>query len=272
MRRPELLFGLRPRHLAKDAYVAPQEAYITSTGSPFYKEIYGANNKNVVILTAPWHVTPDQLRPIARNLAERGFYTAVYTYGDDVLSPDVERTVTDLTEIRDHICGDIKKLQEQDETRKFAVFGASLGTVVGMMVTNNAPEVSKVVLNTTGADIAESVWSWSLDARDGFKQKLVDKNISKEQLVERWASISPVNNLNNLQGKEVLVYLSALDEDIPFTEGLRLVDTLREHNIRTRVRKNLFSDHHQATKINYARAHRYIRFLKKPKREQATHS
>ncbi|MBI3290312.1 alpha/beta hydrolase [Candidatus Microgenomates bacterium] len=220
----------------------------------------GKRNKRVVFLLTGWHNKIWEYWITAKTLQLNGFNCVTYEYDGDTLSPNTKQTVEKVTAIEEDILEKIKKLKERGHS-EFAIFGTSLGSLIALMVGNRSPDVSKIILNTTGSDLAQTVWSWD-KVNKGFKEKLIDEDLTLDRLEKIWRKITPINNVDNLKNKKLLIYLSEKDEIIPFVLGRELVEDLKKKNYDTTVIVNPYLDHFLTGAIDLFKANTYLKFLK----------
>lgn len=227
----------------------------------FQMESVGGSSKRAVFLLAGWQNKLWMYRLFAYLLAWNGFYCIICAYDDDVFSPDTEKTVKELLSIRNAVLRKVAQLKDMGIT-EFSLFGTSLGSMIAILVANASPDVSKVILNTTGLDLAEVVWSWN-HGNYYFKRELQSQHFNSEKLRVAWAPINPVNNLDHMHGKKFLVFLSKKDEIIPYELGRQLVDHLREKGVPCHVVVNRTLGHILTGMYNLFNAPLYLSFLKK---------
>jgi pimeloyl-ACP methyl ester carboxylesterase len=220
---------------------------------------YGQHHNQVVIFLAGWKTRQWLYWLPAQRLARRGYRCLAYTYDDEVFSPDVERTVKSLQEIKAAVLKQIETLQAVG-CDDIALVGFSLGTMLAMMVADESPAVSRVVLNLTGTSPADAVWTWDV-INPPFKQALTDQGISLTQLSETWAPLAPSNRLAHLEGKQLLVYLAVRDKVIPHDQGIQLVTEMERLGYKPTVITNAFGGHTIAGIYNLIRIRSYARFL-----------
>ncbi|MDE2591031.1 MAG: prolyl oligopeptidase family serine peptidase [Patescibacteria group bacterium] len=220
---------------------------------------FGKQNKRVIFLLAGWQNKLWMFRVFAALLALNGFYCITYAYDDDVFSSDTEKTVRNILHVRDGILSKIVLLRKEGYS-DFSIFGTSLGSVIALLVANVSPDISKIILNTTGYDFAETVWSWN-SGNQYFKKELQSKHFTLEKLQVVWAPINPGQNIDAIHGGKFLVYLSKKDEIIPYRFGVQLVDRLKENGNECTIITNKTLGHILAGIYNLCHFPVYLRFL-----------
>lgn len=226
----------------------------------FRTHTYGHKNKPVVFLIGGWTYRPALLWPFALYLARKGFYCVTYTYDNSVFSPDYQKTTADLTTIKNSIVAHIAQLKA-DGHHTFAIFGTSLGSALASTVANESADVSKIILNTTGGDIAESVWTWDI-IKPWFKNDLLGQRVTLAKLKDYWRPISPIYHTNRTVGKKALIYLARKDKLIPYAQGKALAKQLAADGCQCELIINKYLNHQIAGLYNLMRARRYVRFLR----------
>lgn len=220
----------------------------------------GKQNTRVIFLLAGWQNSLWMFWIFAWILAMNGFYCITYAYDDDVFSPDTGKTVKNMLTVRDILLSHIAVLKKNGCT-DFSLFGTSLGTVLALLVTNVSQDVSTIILNTTGYDIAETVWSWN-SGNQYFKKELQSQHFTLEKLRVVWAPINPVHNLDAITGKRILMYLSKKDEIIPFGFGQQLLEKLKANGNTCEVVINRSLGHILSGIYNLCNFSVYLKFLK----------
>jgi len=220
---------------------------------------FGNSNKKVVLLIGGWTYTQSIMWLPSKILARHGYYCITYTYPVETFSTDFKKTVNDLTEIKNEILHDIEQLKKAGY-ESFSVFGTSLGTVLATLVANESSEITKVILNTTGADTAISVWSWD-NVVPGFKKALLEQNLTLEKLTHYWRPISPRFHMDKLQGKKLLIYLAKNDQIIPYSQGEALIQKCKEYNYNYQVIINNYFNHGLTGIYNLLNLRSYLKFL-----------
>lgn len=219
----------------------------------FRKKIFGSNNKKVVFLLVGWKSKIWRYYLVILVLLLNGFDCVAYEYDLDILSPNVKKTASSFDNVSEDIFKTINEFKEKGY-EDIALFGTSLGTLLSMIVANKTKHVKKIILNLTAASLAETVWSW--DFID--KQKITLTSLNKS-----WKKLSPINNINNVLGKQFLIYLAKNDEVIPYSQGIKLTDELKNKKIKYELVINKYGNHVLAGFLNLLRYKKYIDFLNK---------
>ena len=130
------------------------------------------------------------------------------------------------------------------------------------MVASTLPQVDKLILNLSGSDLAEITWSWD-NVIPGFKDTLREQNITLPKLKKAWLPLSPYHNLKKVTVNNILIYLSAQDELIPFNSQQELLQSLQKKRIYIEAIINERHGHMVSGAINLLRFPVYINFLRR---------
>jgi hypothetical protein len=225
----------------------------------FNSKTYGSHNKKVVFLLTGWKNTVGQFWIFSHILSLYGYRCITYEYDRSVLSPDAGRTKSELLKIKKDILEGIQKLKKEG-IDSFAIFGTSLGSLIALMVANNSKEIDRIILNLSGADLAEIVWSWDYIEK-GFKRGLLRNLLTLLRLKISWRIVSPINNVDKLKNKKILFYYAKKDEMIPFVQARKLAVAFKKYGHDYQVSVNKHNGHLGAGLINLLNFPKYIRFL-----------
>lgn len=221
---------------------------------------HGARHKRVVFLMGGWAYQLFYLWPTAKILSLHGFHVISYCYDYNVLSPDVTKTRESMLAITDDVLKQITKLKKQGKT-DFAIFGTSLGTIPAVLVANQSPDITRVVLNTTSADLAKTVWTWD-NVKASFKLALLNNNVTLPQLIKDWKPISAIYHIDNFKGKKVLVFLAKKDVVTPYAQGQELAKAIKAKGADCKVVVNKRYPHSITGLLNLVKPKLYMSFLR----------
>lgn len=226
----------------------------------FKTKEFGKKNEKVIFLLAGWYMKLWSLWPLATILEKNGYYCICYAFDNNVISPNVPQTVENMLLIKNDILSKINALKK-DGHKHFTIGGASLGTIIAILVANESKDISKIVLNTTGADPALNVWISGM-TKDKFKKKVMNQGYTLKKLQQAWRPIIPIYNMDNLKDKKFLIYLSKKDKAIPYEEnGRRLIQELDKRGYDYQLIVNTKFGHLSTTFYNVFKPSVYLKFL-----------
>jgi esterase/lipase len=226
----------------------------------FVSRVFGRENKKVVIVLSGWTNTLSMFYPVGKILEWAGFYVVVYAYNPNILDPDIYATKQRIQSVVDDIGERIQALKKEDHTM-FSVFGTSIGTLIALRVANKSKIVRKVILNISGANISDSVWGWGRREFPYFHEYFHTNHITLSQIRSVWKSIQPLHNINHLDGKKILIYMSKRDDIVPYSQQKLLVKEMKKRNISLLVYTNNCLPHVPTIIYNLMLFCRYINFL-----------
>ncbi len=224
------------------------------------QKTYGKKNDRVVIVLGGWGTTQGQLWLLGHLLASYKFKAIIFTYSKDILSIYPDTTSKHIHEVVDQVGQTITSLPAKQQ-KNVSLFGMSLGTNIAFLVANEK-KIEKMVINLSGGDFAETIWALDKVAPE-IKAGFEKEHITLTKLKRKWSTLSPLNNIDGLKTKEVLLYLAKKDEFIPFSHQKNLLDALQS---KTKVDAYLNERHGHLVSsiINLLRFQVYIRFLQAP--------
>ena len=112
----------------------------------------------------------------------------------------------------------------------------------------------------TGTDISEAIWTWD-NVNTHFKKSLLAQNYTLEKLQHAWNSITPINNIEHLENKKILVFLSKNDELMPYHLGERLLQEFEKRKYNYKVIVNYHFKHFFTGVFNLLNSKKYLNFL-----------
>ncbi len=223
----------------------------------FHKKYQGHSKTKAVILLSGWRTNQAQYWLFSRLIANQGYRCLTYTYDAAILQPNVKTTAANISLVVADIVQEIAAFKKQGAT-EIILFGTSLGSLLAILSANQSDDVDKLILNTSGLDMAKTVWSWD-DIFSGFKDTLVNQGITLEQLCLDWQSINPRDNLDRIANKEIVLLASRKDKIIPFTQADELRVALQKNNPRLIFQTTDHFGHLLFGAINLCQAPRYLK-------------
>lgn len=204
---------------------------------------HNPNSSTLWVLIPSWGEELDVSDDLKDDIIDRGFSYLHYEFPKEILSSDYELTKDNFNNINDLITTDIKKLKKEYEFSNINIMGVSIGTSNLFTVANNNSDLfTKIVAIVPGNSLAECMWK-------GILTKSIRKEYEKQKidlpfLENQWESFAPKNNLDNLSGKDIHIYLSKADKVIPYECGIKLISLMREKNITFSFNENKYLGHY----------------------------
>ncbi|GIW61917.1 MAG: hypothetical protein KatS3mg089_0769 [Patescibacteria group bacterium] len=225
----------------------------------FTKKIYGEKNSRILIVFSSWPIKSWYLWFLGKLLAAHNFKVIIYSLDRHIFQPDPILIANPYALIKKDAINSIKSFPKRQQNN-ISVLGISLGSPLAFILANELHSVSKIIANLSGADMAQIVWSWD-NILNGFKNKLRRKRWTLKKLQNIWFDLSPINNLDKLRGKKILLYAAEKDELIPFTQARELIQALDERSIKYQTVVNIRHNHVVSCLINILKFNTYLRFL-----------
>lgn len=230
----------------------------------FHKKTYGARHKKVIFFLTGWYTTEKAYWVYLKTLELSGYRTIIYTYDKNIIVPDINDTIDHLMQVKESVLQQIHLLQKEGIT-DFSVFGTSLGTIIAFLIANEAPAITKLIINLSGADVADIIWSWDtvhfFKKFRTFKATLQENGVALPQLKTAWKVLSPIYNIENIQNKKILLYACMKDELIPYQQQVVLIEELKKRKYDLKITTNSFMPHALTAAFNLLNTKRYIDFL-----------
>jgi hypothetical protein len=199
--------------------------------SKFY---YNSKSSKLYILIPRWKGRLKLNTPLARDILKKGSCLAYKL--PDILSRNPNKTLKYINSISNFIKRDIKDLNKKHNFKDITLVGLSLGTVPGLIVANNIESIKRVILVSLGHCLAEAIWAGK--NTQYLRKAFENKKIKLSDLKQKWKSISPENNIDNLNNKDIYVHLSKSDSVVPYFSGKSLIDSMKKNKLEPIIREN----------------------------------
>jgi esterase/lipase len=150
---------------------------------------------------------------------------------------NARQTVKNFVYIKKVFNYDVNKINND-----VVVLGTSLGGIAAFMCANDNKKVKKIILLVPGERLSVSTWEGirTQNIRESFEKQ----GISLEKLKFLWKDIEPVNNIDHLQGKKIMIFNSISDSIIPYDQSKSLIKELRKRELDVKVVTNWQFGHH----------------------------
>ncbi|MFC1648006.1 hypothetical protein ACFL1B_00965 [Nanoarchaeota archaeon] len=159
-----------------------------------------------------------------------------FEYPAGVLSPAPAETMNNFLDLEDYVKRQIDTYSRWMGFSEYTIIGLSLGNVPATRIANQDERATKLVLNYPGHSLAEAVWRGHRTQK--LRAALEGQGYGLDYLNVFWEDLAPGNNVDNLQGKEIIVRLSRADEIIPYYTGVKLVNAMKRASLSPEVQVN----------------------------------
>ncbi len=172
----------------------------------------------------------------------------IYQLPTTLLSEDFKLMKKSWSKLLDSVNKDIK------ENNVTSVFGISLGTALALYAANRSKNIKNVFLTLPLDKLAPIFWDCFITKlvikgakKKGYTKKDMDKVLSKYDLT---------NNLNNLNGKKIRLYIAKSDSVIPSVSSKNLISKMKARSLNVSVKEvpvlgHYFGGLHSALFVNW---------------------
>lgn len=213
--------------------------------------------EKILVLVSPWKV-PSFFYFLIERKIPNSFGFIHYSFPKAILSEDPFLTKKHFHEIIDKISGDLLKLKEKN-SKEFYMYSQSLGCLFCMIVADKVP-IKKLALIVPGINLAESFWVGR--SSYGLRKKMEETGIILEKLKKIWQDISPDSYFkDNILNSRFFIVLSRKDRVIPYEDGLRLIELLKEKDINFTLIESRLLSHQGLVLLDIFFARKSTKFL-----------
>lgn len=212
----------------------PEHSFVRKIGKKFF---HGKSSK-LYVVTPYWSAKMSEfsIRLLKRRILNAGHSCLIYQFPVKILSGNIYLTEEYFKEIKKDVRKDIKIFRSKYNFTEVIVIGMSLGCVNAPMISNDNPDVDGLILIVPGDSLAEGLW-YGIGATK-IKSLIKKHNINFQELEKDWKDLAPRNNIDNLFGKNIEIYISKSDEVIPYKTGSKLVKEMKDRGLNPLVIKN----------------------------------
>lgn len=186
--------------------------------------VYRSKNMtdNAVFYFHGWGSSPNVFFAMKKKLIDKNTIV-LFHYPVEIISADPQKLIKYFKDIRKLTDEAILQLESED-INTFTIIGSSLGSFISIYLANNLKKFEKLVLGVPGDSLSEIMFS-SI-AMENIRKKLEKKGINKTKLNLLWHDFNPKNNLDNLKGKKIFLYLSKNDLLVPYENQKNLLEEM----------------------------------------------
>ncbi|GEM_PF-5237358 len=154
----------------------------------------------------------------------------IYTLPNSLICSDLKLMEKSWKKIANSIENDIKNFKIE------IIYGLSLGTSLALYCANRCKNAKKVFLGFPGDKIAPCVWEGSL-TKDIAQQIEQEEKYTYDDYSNFFKPYDHINNLSNLQGAKIKIYLAKSDDAVPYYRGKKLIKKMHSMKLSPTVKK-----------------------------------
>jgi pimeloyl-ACP methyl ester carboxylesterase len=231
----------------------------------YHVKEYGNSTDKVVFLFCPFSVPSWQLAlpglPIW-HLTRAGYRVIAYSYSLKIATVSPQQSCVNIEAI---IADADRRIKQLGIEVQVYCYGTSMGTVLAANVAARHARIKKVVLNLCSADIVEhiaSLPSMLLIPPRHLKQYIAAGD-GLAGLNRIFDSYSPINIIDQLAGKQVLLYLARNDRLHQYRHTKQLLQEFRAAGVELEYHESTHLGHYFAALKNHLNARQFMSFLAK---------
>ncbi len=212
----------------------PETSIVRKIGKHFSR----GHSEKLYVVTPYWRAKILQfpMRILKRRILSAGHSCLMYQFPTKILSDNVHLTEQYFKEIEKEIKKNIEEIKKKHNFQEIVLLGMSLGCVNALMVSNKNQNVNKVLLVVPGDSLSDSLWRGLRTKK--LKDQIAKRHVNLKELEKDWQELDPQNNIDDLAGKYIEVYLSKSDKIIPYRNGEHLVVDMKKIGLNPIVKKN----------------------------------
>lgn len=192
--------------------------------SSWKKEFREKNSKNHALIFLGWR---NEIKHFEKLYSRFQDNLIIYNPPNTLLSSDPLISKQSYQEI----IKDIEKTLQDHKPK--TTYGFSLGITLSCIASNISNDIEKLILSVPGERIAPIMWHSPI-TRAVVKEAKAQGH-SLEDFQKALEEFDPVNNLDDLKGKDIRVFLAKKDSIVPYRHGKKLVEIMRRANLNPKV-------------------------------------
>jgi pimeloyl-ACP methyl ester carboxylesterase len=233
--------------------------------SPDFKVVsYGSSiSDRVILLFCPFAIPSWQLNlpglPI-RHFRRAGYRVIAYSYRLEIANKNPDTTLKYLDAI---IADADRRISSFKKGTTVYCFGSSLGTVLAVNVAVHHEQIKKVVLNLSYYDIAEQILNLPpmILVSPKRHKSYITAGGGADGLHKIFDRYSPASLLNQLSGKQVLLYISRKDRLHRYRDTKNLPIAMKDAGVDLTYYENAHLSHYFSAFRNHLDYKKYMEFL-----------
>lgn len=195
--------------------------------------IWNKKSDKAVFILPQWMGEMYYYEKLIRSLSKT-YTVALYKIPNKIINDNAQKTTKYFEKSKKEII-DMTNILSRNGCKDFSIIGVSITSSLALMVANEDERYTKIVLGSIGDDFAESFWDSGNRVVKNIKRKMMGNGVNLASLRFTWKSIAPKNNIQNLNGRNMLILLSKNDQLVRYEHGLRFINLIKNKRIKYKV-------------------------------------
>ena len=198
--------------------------------------VYNKNSKKVIIILPQWMGRLWLYSRLIKKLQNK-YTLVVYQLPNDLLNKDPHQVFKKFLEAKKDITKTVSALKSKG-FKEFSILGTSLSAALVFMVANADKSFRKIIVGFAGSHLSKSFLESNQLLVSHIREKMQTNGTNLIKLGEYWKTLEPINNIKNIKGRKLYIYLAKNDKVIPYKYGLELLNKIKNEKIDF----NLYTD------------------------------
>lgn len=191
--------------------------------------VYNKNSKKVLIILPQWMGRLWIYNRLIKKLQNK-YTLVVYQLPNDLLNKDPHQVLKKFLEAKEDIIKTVSALKSKG-FKEFSILGTSLSAALVFMVANADKSFRKIIVGFAGSHLSKSFLESNQLLVSHIRKKMKTNGTNLIKLGEYWKTLEPINNIENIKGRKLYIYLAKNDKIVPYKYGLELLNKMKNEKI-----------------------------------------
>lgn len=209
------------KKIAIGVFSAAMLANCTTLGQPAYLQNYARKSvdqhlDDTVLIFLGWHAKTWMFGRLYQWFEDK--HKIIYQMPTSMVSSDLEEMEESWDFLLENVSNDMERYDIS------TVYGISLGVSPALYTANRSDEVETVIIALPADDITDIIWKTYLTK--GIKRRAERNGITKEDYDRLFDRYDPINNIDNLHGKEIDIFVAKKDRITFYENAMNLIEEM----------------------------------------------
>jgi hypothetical protein len=153
----------------------------------------------------------------------------IYQLPSNLISHDLDEAKDSWDFVTNKINEDVMKYNIK------TVYGISLGVSLALYTANRSENIEQVILALPTDDLSEVIWNSVITK--SIVRNAKRNGLSKDDYNNVLDQYAPINNINNLHGKRIMMFVAKGDKITPYENSMNLINEMKRQNLDIHVKE-----------------------------------